>query len=344
MKKSLLVGMILLCAATIALYAQETYVIKIKVQLANVRSEPDMNAPVVKQLKLGTLLEAPQKIGDWFEIAITDDQGKAMSGYVNVNVVDVITGGKAAVPPAKAPEKKEPVVQKEPEVQKEPPAKLNPTVSYEPEAKRPVSGGFKVMGAFGSANMAYNFPANSEVDVAKYIKSRTGFGGGIGFESGSQIGFEIDLLYLQKGAVFSGNDSGATFDLTFNFDEISVPVLLKFNLPLKGNLPTIYLLGGGEIAYLIQSKVKYNISVPDYAIEESGTEDIKDNINQIDYGLIFGGGAAFPVGKVKIFVEARYHLGMANLQKTAGDYSSYTGDEDFAPKTKLLLFLAGLKF
>ena len=130
----------------------------------------------------------------------------------------------------------------------------------------------------------------------------------------------------------------------FSFDEISLPLLLKFNLPLPGNLPSVYLLGGAEIAYLVQSKVKYTIFVPDYDVQETGTEDIKENINQIDYGAIFGGGIALPVGGVRIFLEARYHLGMANLQKSAGDYSIYTEDQDFAPKTKLLLFLAGLKF
>lgn len=344
MKRFFLTAFIVLGAAVIGLYAQETYVIKIKVQLANVRSEPDMSAQIIRQLKVGTLLEATQKLGDWFEIAITDDQGKAISGYVNVNVVDVISGGKAAEPAAKAPEKKEPAVQKEPEVQKEPPVPVSPPAAYDSETRRPSSSGFKIMGAFGSANMAYDFPATSEVDVSRYIKSRAGFGGGLGYESGSQLAFEIDLLYLQKGAVFKGSESGASFDLTFSFDEISLPLLLKFNLPLPNNLPSVYLLGGGEIAYLVQSKVKYSIFVPDYDVQETGTEDIKENINQIDYGAIFGGGVALPVGGVRIFLEARYHLGMANLQKTAGDYSIYTEDQDFAPKTKLLLFLAGIKF
>lgn len=344
MKKSLLAAMMLLSAAVIGLYAQETTVIKIKVQLANVRSEPDLGAPVVKQLKLGTLLEATQKIGDWFEIAITDDQGKAMSGYVNVNVVDIVSGAKADEPAVKAPEKKEPVVQKEPEVQKEAPAQLSPTAAYALETRRPASSGFKIMGAFGSAGMDYNFTDTSEVNVSRYVKNRSGFGGGLGYESGGLLAFEIDLLYLQKGAVFKGNEAGASFELTFSFDEISVPLLLKFNLPLAGNLPSIYLLGGAEIAYLTQSKVKYAISVPDYAIDETGTQDIKENLNQIDYGAIFGGGVALPTGRVRIFLEVRYHLGMANLQKSAGDYSIYTEDQDFAPKTKLLLFLAGLKF
>jgi hypothetical protein len=120
MKKLLLAGLILLCAVFYGLYAQETIIIKIKVQLANVRSEPDLNAPVIKQLKSGTLPESSQKIGDWFEITVQNDQGKAVFGYVSQSVIDIVSGGKPGEPAVKAPERKEPVVEKEPVVQKEP--------------------------------------------------------------------------------------------------------------------------------------------------------------------------------------------------------------------------------
>ena len=48
---------------TVGLVAQDLTVLKVKVQSANVRSEPDMNAAVVKQVKLGTLLESRQNVG-----------------------------------------------------------------------------------------------------------------------------------------------------------------------------------------------------------------------------------------------------------------------------------------
>jgi hypothetical protein len=42
----------------------ETTVLKVKVQTANIRTQPDINAAVIKQVKMGTLLESSQTAGD----------------------------------------------------------------------------------------------------------------------------------------------------------------------------------------------------------------------------------------------------------------------------------------
>ena len=77
--------------AAVGLHAQETTMLKVKIQAANVRAEPDLNSAVVKQVKLGTLLESRKKIGVWFEIMVTDDKGMPISGYINSGVVDVVS-------------------------------------------------------------------------------------------------------------------------------------------------------------------------------------------------------------------------------------------------------------
>jgi hypothetical protein len=328
MKKLSAFVLSLFVLAFVGLYAQETYVLKIKAQTANVRSEPDGNSTVIKQVKLGTLFESRQKIGDWFEITVMNDKGEPVSGYVNANVVDVISGGE-----------KQEVVKEEPQV-RQPAPKLEP-LAMEQESV-PSTGGVKIMGAFSSANMTYTLK-QPQFDIDKYKKPRTGFGGGLGFEMGATIGFEIDLLYLQKGMSFKGSESGADFDLKFNFDEVSVPVLLKFHILNKTGSPDVYLLGGGEIAYVMQSKIKYKINAPAYGVNQSGTEDVKKNTNKIDYGAVLGGGVCLPVGGLKLFVEGRYHLGMANMEKTTSGYEGWA-PEDASPKTNALLILAGLKF
>ncbi len=166
MKKLLVAGMIL-CAAFCGLYAQELYILKIKVQLANVRSEPDMNAPVIKQLKSGMLLEASQKLGDGFEITVKDEQS--------------------------------------------------------------------------------------------------------------------------------------------------------------------------ELVYSVQ------ISAP--PIDSSGTEDIKKNLEPLDYGLVLGAGASLPLGGFNVFIEGRYHMGMAELEEKSGDYETLvTGAEKFLSKFRLMVFMLRIKF
>jgi len=89
----------LLIAAVIAavgLHAQETTRLKVKVQAANVRAEPDMSGAVVRRVELGMLLESRQKVGEWYEILVVDEKGASISGFIHNSVVDVVGAGGAA--------------------------------------------------------------------------------------------------------------------------------------------------------------------------------------------------------------------------------------------------------
>jgi len=333
-------AIILLCLAVLAPLAAagQAIVLKVKVQTANVRAEADTSGAVLKQVSLGTLLEARQKVGDWYEVAITNETGARLTAYISASVVDVVSGATAAAPvqqpPAQAPPVNAPV----------------PQPAYRPQAPvadsgyTPSTGGFKLMAAFGSGSISYDTSKDtSGNDVNQYKSGRMGFGGGIGFETGSTLGFEIDLLYLQKGVVFSGTAEGNTFKATMKLDEVSLPVLLKFHLLNKAGAPDIYLLGGGEIAYIMTAKADWNGTGPDVPPPGSGSEDLlKDpsSLNRLDYGAILGGGVTIPLGGLKLFVEARYHLGFSDLEKkVAGETPS-----DAKPKTSLLAIVGGFKF
>ncbi len=332
MKKWILAGGLFSCLFYYGLYAQEIYIIKIKVQLANVRSEPDFDAPIIKQLKSGTLLEASQKLGGWFEVSVLDDKAKAQFGYISASVVEIVSGGKPG----------EPALQKEPAIQKVPDKAETSAVSASgPE--RAVLRGFKVMGGLASANVSYNATENKSV-IDRSNKASPGFGGGVGYEWGSLVGFEFDVLYLPKGALFKGDLSGITFSLKFSIDEVSLPCLVKLNV-LRNKTPNVYLLAGGEVAFILQSQLVYSVQISNPPIESSGTEDIKKNLMALDYGLVLGAGASVPLGPFNIFIEGRYHLGMAELEQKPGDYEAIvTGEEKFLSKSRLLLVMMGFRF
>ncbi len=93
MKKIALMGLVLLTSICLFAGTQDTYVLKVKVQVANVRSEPDLNAPVIGQVKMGELFEATNRIESFFEITITDKAGNTVTGYIHSGVVNVISGG-----------------------------------------------------------------------------------------------------------------------------------------------------------------------------------------------------------------------------------------------------------
>ncbi len=342
--KRLPVGLlVLLCVVAVGLVAQETTVLKVKVQSANVRSEPDMNAAVVKQVRLGTLLESRQKIGEWFEVTITDERGNTMSGFVNSSVVDVVSGG-AAKPAVQQPEVKKPVeapptVYAQPQIQQAPAAPQGPFRA----------GGFKIFGGLGMGNFAVTWPAGTDAETIsqfnKYKQGRMGYNAGIGLEFGSRISAEIDLLYVQKGVLFKGTANDPTYgNVTFDFnvliEEISLPFLVKFHVLASDFGPDVYLMGGGEAAYVMGGKSKYSYTQAGQT--QTGSEDIKkEDLNSLDYGAVFGAGAGLNLAGIKVFVEGRYHLGMASLEKSNAPSA---GGEDVKPKSSLFLFLVGFKF
>jgi len=356
--KRLPIGLLVLLFVVVAgLVAQDVTVIKVKVQSANVRSEPDMNAAVVRQVKLGTLLESRQKVGEWYEVTITDERGNAMSGFINSSVVDIVGGG--AKPggqtggqqvEVKKPAEGAPTIIVQQQVQQ---AQANTQTNTQTQANAGGSGagggGFKVMGGLGLADMSVSFPAGTDPQQKtlfdKYKQSKTGIAGGIGLAMGSRIGLEFDVLYLQKGVRFKGTDTSSgesiSFDAKINFNMISVPVLFRFNILDSPTAPAIYVMGGGEIAYILDGKTEYTVTQAGET--QTGSEKIeKENMNQIDYGAVLGAGVGLNLGGMQLFVEGRYHIGMANLFKSAA--GTDVPEADYKAKSSLILLMAGFKF
>jgi opacity protein-like surface antigen len=211
-------------------------------------------------------------------------------------------------------------------------------------------GKVKLIGGFASSNISFSRDPGSDVgvDISSYQKSKLGLVGGIGFEMGSQFGVEIDILYIQKGVKFEGSGSdplfgeAGSFNVSANLDEVSVPVLLRYRF-LEGTSP--YILGGGEVAYIISSKAKYTAT--DNATQQtySGTEDLDqtENLNKLDYGLVFGVGLEVTSLAVPIFIEGRYHMGLANIFKTTADTPAQAKDNDWV-RTKAVIVTLGIKF
>ena len=336
MKKTLVFCFFALILSLSLVLAFQTYILKVKVQTANVRSEPDMNAAVVKTLSVGTILESSTKIGEWYEILVDDENGNKISAFINANVVSVIGGEAKPVQPAERPAAVAPVYQQ-------------PTGFAAPKAY--LGGGFKILGGLTSSNVSYDknrAEEESGEDVDQYIKSRVSPMAGIGFETGSRFGLEFNVMYMPKGVKFKGevpDGSGgtATFDMTMAIDEISVPVFFKMKI-LPGSTPFVF--GGGEIGYVISSKLKYSYSNGD---SESGEEDLlnvdgESAINRLDFGLVFGAGYELNMGSMNLTIEGRYYMGLANLNKQT-DTSEGMGvtSSDYL-HTKALVVLAGIKF
>jgi uncharacterized protein YgiM (DUF1202 family) len=70
--------------------AKEIMVVKVKVQTANVRTEPDAASALVARVPVGTLLGVTSHAGNWYEVNMNDQSGKAVSGFIRDSVVSVV--------------------------------------------------------------------------------------------------------------------------------------------------------------------------------------------------------------------------------------------------------------
>jgi len=339
MKKTLVFCFLALVFSLSLVLAFQTTILKVKVQTANVRSEPDLNAAVVKTLRFGTILEASMKIGEWYEIIVDDESGNKISAFINSNVVNVI-GGEAK--PVQVPQQPEAA-----------PVYEQPTGYVAPKTYS--GGGIRLLGGLTSSNISYDKSRLQEAeggqDLDQYIKSRLGPMGGIGYEAGSRFSLEFDVMYMPKGVKFQGQyDATAegggkiNFDLDMAINEISVPVFIKIKI-LPGSTP--FFFGGGEVGYVLSGKVISSVT-SNGETQKDEQDLLKDDngessLNRIDFGLVLGGGYEMNLGGMRLTIEARYYMGLANLLKqTKASEDSVKSNDYF--RSKALVILGGIKF
>ena len=339
MKKTLVFCFLALVFSLSLVLAFQTTILKVKVQTANVRSEPDLNAAVVKTLRFGTILEASMKIGEWYEIIVDDESGNKISAFINSNVVNVI-GGEAK--PVEVPQ--QPAAA---------PVYEQPTGYVAPKTYS--GGGIRLFGGLTSSNITYDKSRLQEAEGGQafdqYIKSRLGPMGGIGYEAGSRFSLEFDVMYMPKGVKFQGQiDATAQglgkidVDLDMVINEISVPVFFKMKI-LPGSTP--FFFGGGEVGYVLSGKVISSVT-SNGETQKDEQDLLKDDngessLNRIDFGLVLGGGYEMNLGGMRLTIEARYYMGLANLLKQTKASEDSVKSSDYF-RSKALVILGGIKF
>jgi hypothetical protein len=290
--------------------AQKTVVLKVKVQLANVRSEPDASASVITQVKQGALLESMGRVDSFYEVTVTDKDGKSVTGYIHGSVVDVIGGAEEKKEePARPVQRTEPVIEREP-------------VRQTSNAPQP-GGRFILLGNLALSNLSLSTTLPTGITKS----SRTGFGGAIGYEFGSSLfRVELDAMILPGGAVFDGTEGTNTVKLTMSGYGLGAAILAKIRF-MPGSSP--FVLGGGDVGYILSQKATAVVN------GTTTEEDISKNINRTYYGLEFGGGYELEMSSLALIFEARYLLGLANQIKnpTNNDYI----------KSNALVVMVGIK-
>lgn len=148
------------------------------------------------------------------------------------------------------------------------------------------------------------FGAKGGVNISKLtgddlgdLDMRTSFhiGGVAEIPISDKFAVQPELLYSAQGAKESFEDD----DIVYKLDYLNIPVMAKYYVT-----DGLSLEAGPQVGFLLSSKIDWD------ADGESGSEDIKDGMNSIDFGLNFGLGYKMASG---LNFGARYNLGLSDI-------------------------------
>ena len=156
--------------------------------------------------------------------------------------------------------------------------------------------------------------ANLHGDDIEDSKFKIGFCGGgfVAFGLGKVVVIQPELLYSQKGAKREGEFMGETWKATYKFNYLEMPVFIKMIVPVEGKVKPNFFLGP-----------YFGIMITDprgeLKVDGTTTEEDMEGVKDTDFGVVFGSGLDFVLGKGKIVFDVRYGLGLTTLDEEGGD-------------------------
>jgi hypothetical protein len=150
-------------------------------------------------------------------------------------------------------------------------------------------------------------------------KMQGGLIAGVAFPIGFGDWFEVqpEFNYIQKNSKFTyTSDDGATSLVTTQkLQQFEIPVLLK------ARFDGFYVAAGPSVSFNTKGHSEINDVKTDFTFG-SGTTELKKSL----WGLQFGAGYNFDAGVGKINLDARYGLGLTDLDNVTGDKNTSRSD------------------
>ena len=201
------------------------------------------------------------------------------------------------------------------------------------------------------ATWARYFQSRGEAGIPGFYflpDDRVGPAAGMGYEIAFPFSRSLTLLssvdYIQKGSrveplVHTMNlysNEGFTYS-AFKLEALSLTQLIKIK-PFQDLFP--YALAGFELSHVLSHTY---VTPPSDVIIFMSPSNLKTSVmndtRKTDFGLVAGAGAELGTGRWASFIEARYHLGLANLSKGTGIFLNYP-----TIKTRAFTLLVGIRY
>jgi hypothetical protein len=192
-----------------------------------------------------------------------------------------------------------------------------------------VGGGPKAGVTFSSLSGEFADPDFSNVS----FEYGPGFaiGGFIAVPMGNSGLFQPEFYFVRR--MTTGVESALNIETEIRLDYFEIPVLFKYSRAASGRTsPTFF--AGPSVAFEVAAKAK------DLTPGGAATEDIADDLVDVEFGFVFGGGVDFASG---LQIDVRYYWGLSNIVK---DDSVGVGivdpSDDF--KNRMFAVMVGFSF
>jgi hypothetical protein len=178
---------------------------------------------------------------------------------------------------------------------------------------------------------------------------RSGFfaGGFFEFKAASFLGIALEANYVQEGAfhanpflIYSASSVNYTTNIYKTTSDVrihtlQVPLLFNIRAPKINGSVTPKLILGYSFDYIIKavSNDMYMISAqPDLPLSKRGTENVSSSFQSWYMAPVCGVGIDFPGEKVTYMLEARYSIGLRNINNLGG-LNTLNSQYDFSVNT-----------
>ncbi|MGA2587924.1 MAG: outer membrane beta-barrel protein [Candidatus Aminicenantales bacterium] len=294
--------------------ATEAAIIKVKVQTANIRQQPDAQSAVISRATLGTMFEVVKKTGNWYEITAADATGKALTGYINADVVEEIGGTPSYAAPSA-------------------PAYTAPRASSGASAGTKPAGGLFIGAGLLMSNLSFDSETQSSLDqwgVKKKMKMGFQFGGGYEMALSPNISIMPGLFYSTAGANldYTGSDNKSYTD-SYSLSGVIIPIDVKISF--NGPFVTV----GPYIGYLFSAKYIPAVGESEDLFQADSSGNVY--FNRLHFGVSLGAGIDLDLGGMVLMVKAGYQLGLSKLNKP------YDSTDTFSMKHNAITILAAIK-
>jgi hypothetical protein len=149
------------------------------------------------------------------------------------------------------------------------------------------------------------------------------------------LSLELRGLWTEKGTRFGVVDpdlEGGSADVRLRVGYVAVPLLLKVTKPNGAFRP--YAFAGPELG--IRRRAQFLTRIGGTSLDV-GAEEL---FHKLDFAARFGAGLEMPRGRMSLFVETSYALGLRNVAKPQLD----DAEDAYSIKTRALSVHGGIRF